>query len=134
MLDFSLGQIAAYVNAAEQREQLWTGNKAARQVFRAGPPSRKDIPMERSEHPCPDMGIDGVSFQLKVITTPGGPVMHMLRPDSPLRPHARRRTGGCIWARSISPRSCPGPSRPGNATAARPVLHRAPRPAETRAL
>ena len=24
MLDFSLGQIAAYVNAAEQREQLWT--------------------------------------------------------------------------------------------------------------
>ena len=43
--------------------------------------------MERSEHPCPDMGINGVSFQpLKVITTPGGPVMHMLRPDSPLLP------------------------------------------------
>lgn len=50
--------------------------------------------MERSEHPCPDMGIDGVSFQpLKVITTPGGPVMHMLRPDSPLRPHAETADG-----------------------------------------
>lgn len=42
--------------------------------------------MERSEHPCPDMGIIGVCFQpLKVIDTPGGPVLHMLRPDSPTR-------------------------------------------------
>ena len=44
--------------------------------------------MERSEHPCPYMCINGVSFHpLKVITTPGVPVMHMLRPASPLRPH-----------------------------------------------
>lgn len=50
--------------------------------------------MERSETSCPDMGIDGVCFQpLKVITTPGGPVMHMLRPDSPLRPHAETADG-----------------------------------------
>ncbi|MDY5430736.1 MAG: dTDP-4-dehydrorhamnose 3,5-epimerase, partial [Desulfovibrio sp.] len=40
------------------------------------------------------MGIDGVSFQpLKVIDTPGGPVLHMLRPDSPLRPHAETADG-----------------------------------------
>lgn len=50
--------------------------------------------MERSETSCPDMGIDGVRFQpLKVIPTPGGPVMHMLRPDSPLRPHAETADG-----------------------------------------
>ena len=50
--------------------------------------------MERSEHPCPDMGIIGVCFQpLKVIDPPGGPVLHMLRPDSPLRPGAGTADG-----------------------------------------
>ena len=50
--------------------------------------------MERSEHPCPDMGIIGVCFQpLKIIDTPGGPVLHMLRPDSPLRPGAGTADG-----------------------------------------
>lgn len=34
-----------------------------------------------------DVGIAGALFQpLKVIPTPGGPVLHMLRPDSPLLP------------------------------------------------
>lgn len=34
-----------------------------------------------------DVGITGALFQpLKVIPTPGGPVLHMLRPDSPLLP------------------------------------------------
>lgn len=67
--------------------------------------------MERSEHPCPDMGIDGVSFQpLKVITTPGGPVMHMLRPDSPLRPHAE--TAGRRPATLPFPVMTPARTRP----------------------
>ena len=63
--------------------------------------------MERSEHPCPDMGIDGVSFQpLKVITTPGGPVMHMLRPDSPLRPHAETADGAPGSGAKLADRPC----------------------------
>ena len=34
-----------------------------------------------------EVGIAGALFQpLKMIPTPGGPVLHMLRPDSPLLP------------------------------------------------
>lgn len=53
-----------------------------------------DQPLDRPESDCPDMGIVGVCCRpLKIIDTPGGPVLHMLRPDSPLRPHAGTADG-----------------------------------------
>lgn len=43
---------------------------------------------------CPDLGIIGVCCRpLPMVDTPGGAVLHMLRPDSPLRPHADRADG-----------------------------------------
>ena len=43
--------------------------------------------MEVTESTAQDVGIEGALLQpLAVIPTPGGPVMHMLRPGSPLLP------------------------------------------------
>lgn len=49
-----------------------------------------------------DVGIAGALFQpLKIIPTPGGPVLHMLRPDSPLLPNFQAGFGELYFSEAL---------------------------------